>query len=81
MSRGATPGKMILNLQVQGSSGNPTAEESLRRNAWLALGIIPILGGLLQLAAVIYIAITISQAGDNRGWHDHFANTRVIRTQ
>ncbi len=61
-SRGATPGKMILNLQIQGSSGTPTPEESLRRNAWLALSIVPIIGGLLQLAAVIYIAITISQA-------------------
>ena len=81
-TRGATPGKMILNLQVEGSTGTtPSPEESLRRNAWLALGIIPWLGGLLQLAAVIYIAITINQAGDNRGWHDHFANTRVIRTQ
>lgn len=81
MSRGATPGKMILNLQVEGSTGNPTVEESLKRNAFLALGILPILGGLLQLAAVIYIAITISQAPDRRGWHDQFAGTRVIRTR
>ena len=80
-SRGATPGKMILNLRVEGQAGNPTPEESLKRNAFIALGIVPILGGLLQLAAVIYIAITINQDGANRGWHDHFANTRVVRTR
>lgn len=80
-TRGATPGKMILNLQVQGGTGNPTPEESLKRNAFLALGIIPVLGGLLQLAAVVYIAITISQDPGNRGWHDHFAATRVVQTR
>lgn len=80
-TRGATPGKMILNLQVQGGAGNPSTEESLKRNAFLALGIIPVLGGLLQLAAIIYIAITISQDPGNRGWHDHFAATRVVRTR
>lgn len=80
-SRGATVGKMLLNLEVRNRSGAyPTPEQSLRRNAFYALSIIPFLGGLLQLAAVIYIAVTISQDPNNRGWHDEFADTMVVRT-
>ena len=67
-SRGRTFGKQIMKLRVHGASGgNPTMEEAFRRNAWAALGIIsgiPVLGwifGLVELAAVIAIAVTISQ--------------------
>lgn len=81
-TRGATVGKMLLNLEVRNQAGAyPTAEQSLKRNAFYALSIIPFLGGLLQLAAVIYIAVTISQNPNNRGWHDEFAETVVVRTQ
>ena len=63
-------------------------DEALRRNAWVALGIlgvIPLVGtflsGLAQLAAMILIAVGIS--GDTvgrRGWHDTFAGgTQVIK--
>ncbi len=79
---GGTPGKKILSLGVHGpDGGNPTVEESLRRNSWLALNIIPIIGGLLQLGAAIYIAVTVSQSDQNVGWHDTFAGgTRVVKT-
>lgn len=81
-TRGATVGKMILNLEVRNQAGSyPTTEQSLKRNAFYALSIIPFLGGLLQLAAVIYIAVTISQNATNRGWHDEFADTVVVRTR
>ncbi len=86
-SRGQTVGKMIMKLRVLGAAGaNPTPEESLRRNLWMAIGLvgfIPIIGllsGLAQLGAVIAIAVTIS--GDTvlrQGWHDKFAGTRVIK--
>ncbi|MBY5162317.1 RDD family protein [Salsipaludibacter albus] len=80
---GGTPGKKILSLGVQGPDGtNPTIEESLKRNSWLALNVIPVVGGLLQLGAAIYIAVTISQSDSNQGWHDGFAGgTRVVRTK
>lgn len=79
-SRGQTVGKMILRLRTVGPhGGNPTMEESIRRNAWYALAIVPIIGGLAELAAAIYIAVTISQSPVNRGWHDEFAGgTKVI---
>jgi uncharacterized RDD family membrane protein YckC len=87
-SRGQTIGKMLLKLQTRGpDGGNPTFEQALKRNAFTAigvLGIIPFLGflaGLLSLAAVIMIAVTISKnTATRRGWHDDFAGgTQVVK--
>ena len=77
-SRGQTIGKMLLRIRVEGpGGGNPTMEQALRRNAWMALSIIPWVGGLAQFAAAIFIAVTISQG---RAWHDAFAGgTRVVK--
>ena len=88
-SRGQTVGKMVVGLKVQNLAGqNPTMEQALKRNVYIALGfltIIPILGflgSLAQLAAVIYIAVTInSDRPLFRGWHDKFADTQVIKTR
>ena len=85
---GQTVGKMLLKLQTQGPSGaTPTTEEALKRNAWVALGIlgvIPIVGGLIgglaTLAIVIVIAVTINNSPTKQGWHDEFAGgTKVIK--
>lgn len=85
-SRGQTLGKQVMKLRVHGAAGgNPSMEEALRRNAWAALGIIsglPAIGwlfGLVELVAVIAIAVTISQDSLKRGWHDKFANTSVTK--
>jgi uncharacterized RDD family membrane protein YckC len=82
-NQGRTIGKMVMGLRTEApGGGNPTMEQALRRNAWYALGIIPWLGGLAELAAVIYIAVTISNSATNTGWHDQFAGgTRVVRTK
>jgi len=88
---GQTVGKMALGLKTRGPGGqNPTMEEALKRNAWTGLGvlaIIPIVGGLIgslaQLAAAIYIAITINNnTATRQGWHDELAGgTTVIRVR
>lgn len=82
-SRGQTVGKMLLNLKTVGPDGNnPTMEEAVKRNGWYVLAIIPVIGGLAQLAVAIYIAVTISNSVANVGWHDEFAGgTRVLKTQ
>lgn len=79
---GATLGKKVLNLRVYGTSGgNPTMEEAAKRNGWMFLGLVPILGGLAQLAAQIAIPITGSSDPYKRGWHDKFAGgTTVVKT-
>jgi uncharacterized RDD family membrane protein YckC len=80
---GQTVGKMLLSLKTVGPDGNkPTLEQALKRNSWYALGIIPFLGGLAQLAATIYIAVTINNSATKMGWHDTFAGgTKVIKTK
>lgn len=82
-SQGQTVGKMLLNLKTVGPDGNnPSLETAVKRNAWIALSIIPWIGGLAQLAVAIYIAVTISNSAGNVGWHDEFAGgTRVIKTK
>lgn len=81
-TRGQTLGKMLLKLEVRGPTREyPTTEQSVRRNAWMALSIIPFLGGIAGLVAVIAIAVTINSSPTKQGWHDEFANsTHVIRT-
>ncbi len=88
-SRGQTVGKMLLKIEVRGPDGqHPTLEQALKRNAYLAIGlvgIIPILGTLLapllSLGATIAIAVTInSNTATRQGWHDMFADgTSVIK--
>jgi uncharacterized RDD family membrane protein YckC len=84
---GQTLGKMLLKLQTRGpGGGTPTTEEAFKRNAWSGLailGVIPffgIVGSLLELAAVIAIAVTISSSPTKQGWHDKFAGgTQVVK--
>lgn len=80
-SRGQTLGKMVMKLQTQGPDGqNPSFEVAVKRNAFYAIGIIPILGGLLSLAATLYIAYTIHDSDTHQGWHDEFAGgTKVVK--
>ena len=85
---GQTIGKMLLKLRTEGPGGaTPTTQEALKRNAWVALGIlgiIPVIGGIIgslaQLAIVIVIAVTINNSPTRQGWHDNFAGgTRVVK--
>ena len=85
--KGQTLGKMALKLQTQGPDGGPPSfEQALKRNAFLAiglLGIIPVLGvigSLATLVAYIMIAVTISSSPTKQGWHDKFGGgTRVVK--
>lgn len=86
-----TPGKLVTGLRTIGPSGlAPTLEQAVRRNIWVAfglVGVVPFIGGLIagaaQLAAVVMIAAGVSaSSGGGRGWHDRFAGgTRVVPTR
>jgi uncharacterized RDD family membrane protein YckC len=80
---GQTVGKMAMSIKTVGPDGNnPTMEQALKRNAWYAVAIIPFLGGLAELAAIVYIAYTINLSTDRIGWHDTFAGgTKVLKTK
>ncbi|MFV9673259.1 MAG: RDD family protein [Acidimicrobiia bacterium] len=79
-STGRTLGKMALGLKTVGpDGGNPSIEMAFRRNIWYLLGILPYVGGLAEIAAGIYVAVTINRSSTNTGWHDNFApGTRVM---
>lgn len=80
-NRGSTLGKQILNLKVISANGAPpSTEEAAKRNIWMLFGLVPLIGGLASLVAVIVIMVTISSDQHNRGYHDTFAGTAVMRT-
>lgn len=80
-SRGQTVGKMIMKIKTEGPDGqNPSFDVAVKRNAFYALSVIPVIGGLLGLGAALYIAYTINESPTKMGWHDVFAGgTRVVK--
>lgn len=88
-TRGQTVGKMVMKLRVLGPTGGlPTTEEALKRNIWMAIsliGIIPLIGWLIQgvawIAALVTIALGINNDTVNRqAWHDRLGGgTRVVK--
>lgn len=82
-SRGQTLGKMALGYKVVGPDGRvPTNDVALRRNAWMLLGIVPIVGGVLSFVAAVAIGVTIANDPFKRGTHDNFAGgSAVVRAR
>jgi uncharacterized RDD family membrane protein YckC len=88
-SRGQTIGKQVMKLKVFGPDrvSNPTLEQAIRRNIFMAFGllrIVPIVGGVLSflagLAAVIVIVVNINSDPQRQHWFDKFAGgTQVIK--
>jgi uncharacterized RDD family membrane protein YckC len=81
-TQGWTPGKRILGLSVRGPGGaaKPDVQQSAIRNSWTLLNIIPFIGGLLTIVAVIVIAVTINSSPTKQGKHDELAGgTQVIK--
>jgi uncharacterized RDD family membrane protein YckC len=88
-SQGQTIGKQVMKLKVVGPDrvSNPTLEQAIRRNIFMAFGllrIVPIVGGVLSalagLAAVIVIAVNINSDPQRQHWFDKFAGgTQVIK--
>jgi uncharacterized RDD family membrane protein YckC len=81
-TKGWTPGKKVLGLSVRGPGGalKPDVQQSAIRNVWTLLNIVPFIGGLLTLVAVIVIAVTISGSPTKQGKHDELAGgTQVVK--
>ncbi|KGI68597.1 RDD family protein [Mycolicibacterium rufum] len=82
VTQGWTPGKKILGLSVRGPGGaaKPTAAQSAIRNSWTLLPIIPFIGGLLGVIAIVVIAVTINASPTKQGKHDELAGgTQVVK--
>ena len=82
-TRGQTVGKMALSIKTIGPDGRvPTQEAAARRNAWLLLSLVPLLGGLVAFGVAVWIGVSIANDPFNRGVHDNFAGgTAVVRAR
>jgi uncharacterized RDD family membrane protein YckC len=81
-TQGWTPGKKLLGLSVRGPGGaaKPDLQQAAIRNVWTLLNIVPFIGGLLTLVAVIVIAVTINGSPTKQGKHDELAGgTQVVK--
>lgn len=78
-SQGGTLGKRLLGLSVAATGGgHVSVEQAFKRNWWLLLGIVPVIGPLASLGVTIYIAATITSDDQNRGFHDKMADALVL---
>jgi uncharacterized RDD family membrane protein YckC len=82
VTQGWTPGKKLLGLSVHGPAGapKPDLKQSAIRNLFTLLPIVPFIGGLLGVIAIIVIAVTISGSPIKQGKHDELAGgTQVLK--
>lgn len=82
VTQGWTPGKKLLGLSVRGPGGapKPDLQQSAVRNLFTLLPIVPFVGGLLGVIAIIVIAVTISGSPTKQGKHDELAGgTQVVK--
>lgn len=82
VTQGRTLGKIMLGLSVHGPGGapKPDLKQSAIRNSWTLLPIVPIVGGLLGVIAIIWIAVSISSSPTKQGKHDELAGgTQVVK--
>ena len=55
-------------------------QQSAIRNVWTLLTIVPFIGGLLGVVAIIVIAVTINGSPTKQGKHDELAGgTQVVK--
>ena len=83
VTQGRTLGKMALGLRVRGPGGAPKPDfkQSAIRNAFTLLPIVPFIGGLLGVIAIVLIAVTINSSPTKQGKHDELAGgTQVIKS-
>jgi uncharacterized RDD family membrane protein YckC len=78
-ARGATVGKSVFNIVVVGPDGRPTVEQSVRRNAWMLLTIVPVVGGFLSFVAQVVIIVSIARDPRGRGVQDRYADVVLVR--
>ncbi len=82
VTQGWTPGKKLLGLSVRGPGGAPRPDlsQSATRNVFTLLPVVPFIGGLLGVIAIIVIAVTVSGSPTKQGKHDELAGgTQVVK--
>lgn len=86
---GTTVGKRLVGLRVgdddrsdvgagAGAIGLPSVRSAVLRNVWILFGLVPLIGGVALIVAVVGIAMTILRDDRHRGFHDRLGGTTVL---
>lgn len=76
---GGGPGKRLLGLRVAGPADCPvTMSQAARRNLWLFIPAIPVVGPVAALAVGMWLAGSAKLDAYGMGPHDRSSRTRVI---
>ena len=68
-------------MRGPGGAPKPDFKQSAIRNAFTLLPIVPFIGGLLGVIAIVLIAVTINSSPTKQGKHDELAGgTQVIKS-
>ncbi|QMV86189.1 RDD family protein [Corynebacterium hindlerae] len=77
---GKTPGKYLCGLSVVSrTGGRPSLWASFTRNAWMLCGVVPVIGGVLELLVVSFLLVTVHRDSLSRGVHDVFTETATVK--
>jgi uncharacterized RDD family membrane protein YckC len=90
----ASPGQRVLGLETVNAADGATITQQQAINRWLVLfgptallsavqwvagSTLGTLAGLVSLGYVIYLAYTTNKDPKRQGFHDHYANTVVVK--
>lgn len=79
LKRAATPGKMIMGIEVVNDDGSALSESDAGKRVIIrGLTVIPIIGGLIWLVATFVTAILVLVDDRNQGLADKLAGTIVV---
>lgn len=77
---GRTPGKLLCGLVVVSrSGGRPSWWASFTCNTWLLFGVVPVVGGVVEVLVVGALLITMHRDPAHRGFHDVFSETATVQ--
>ena len=78
-TRGSTFGKDALGIEVLAEGGRPTLAQAAKRNLFMMVSAVPVIGGVAGAAIAIVIAITIGSDPRGQGIHDRWAGVVLDR--
>lgn len=78
---GATPAKHMFGYEVRDveTKAKLSIEQSAKRNWWRLVNLVPGIGGLISFIGMIAIGTSIKSETGNRGSHDRWSGTEVVR--
>lgn len=78
---GATPGKKVANAKIVSADGSAVTNEQVMKRFGIGfLGLIPLVGGLIQLGIGLVSLVFLFADAESRTVWDRFAGTKVVES-